>query len=75
MTLDKVRALLLHEIHSTSLREWCEAHGVSATHTSEFLSGKRGPSPGLLDALNLEWRVSRKPPRVKRKGTPRIYEN
>jgi hypothetical protein len=70
MTLEQVRKLLLRRCKpfisgygnsQTGIRPWCEAHGVASTHASEFLNGKRGPAPDLLDALGLEWRVMRKP--------------
>ena len=68
MTLESVRALILRRAKpfrkyrgTTGVKAWCEAHGVAATHVSEFLNGKRGPTADMLDALGLEWRIMRKP--------------
>jgi hypothetical protein len=67
MTLDDVRKLLLRRSRThikyrgtTGVKAWCEAHGVAATHVSEFLNGKRGPTSDLLENLGLEWRIVRK---------------
>ena len=66
MSADDVRKLLLkraaeYRTHrGFGLRGWCAEHGVSPTHASEFLNGKRGPTSNLLEALGLEWRITRK---------------
>lgn len=66
MTLDDVRNLLRKRSASykahcgTGVRGWCTAHKVQASHATEFLKGKRGPGSDLLDALGLEWRITRK---------------
>lgn len=43
-----------------SWREWSRANGVQASHVSEFMNGKRGPSRDLLSALGLEYCIARK---------------
>jgi hypothetical protein len=47
---------------STGVTAWGKAHGVSRSHLSEFMAGKRGPTSDVLDTLNLEWRIVRKRP-------------
>lgn len=65
MTLDDVRALVLKEAEpfkgkreGRGIRKWCEAKGVSASHTFEFMNGDRLPCSDLLEALGLEWRIA-----------------
>lgn len=68
MPLDDVRALLLKRASrfasarrgSTGVAAWTRHHGVSKSHVSEFLMGKRLPTTDVLEALNLEWRICRK---------------
>ncbi len=67
MTSDEVRALLLKRAAryaknrgSSGVTGWARHHGISKGHVSEFLAGKRLPTTAILDALNLEWRISRK---------------
>lgn len=67
MTDDAVRALLLKRAKrfakyrgATGVIGWCHKHGVSRSHTNEFLNGKRGAATDLLDALGLEYRIVRK---------------
>lgn len=64
MTIDQVRELLAQAIEPYSkserfsgLTRWCNAHGVCKSAASQFMSGKRGPSSDLLDALGLEWQL------------------
>ena len=70
MTLDQVRNLLRKRIapyrgkRGIGLRPWCAAQGVNVSHASEFLDGRRLPTTDLLNALDLEWRVMRKPRRA-----------
>jgi hypothetical protein len=60
MTEEQVRDLARRKAKPT-LRAWCRKHGVSVSHLSEFLNGKRHrPTKDMLDALNLEWRIVRK---------------
>ena len=64
MTIDQLRDLVAHAIEPYSkserfsgLTRWCNAHGVCKSAASQFMSGKRGPSSDLLDALGLEWQL------------------
>jgi hypothetical protein len=38
---------------TSGLSAWCNAHGVTKSHASEFLNRKRGPGLDLLNALGL----------------------
>lgn len=67
MTEDQVRELFVRRLEkhrgrrgSIGLRPWCRAHGVTVSHASEFLGGRRLPTTDVLDALGLEWRITRK---------------
>lgn len=67
MTNEDVRKLLLRRAKpyrkyrgTTGVKPWCEAHGVHASHVSDFMTGNRNPAPDLLEALGLEWRIMRK---------------
>jgi hypothetical protein len=69
MTLEAVRKMLLqktkqHAIYagSSGLKGWCREYGVTHSHASEFVKGKKKPGSDLLEALGLEWRVMRKLP-------------
>lgn len=64
MTIDQVRDVLARAIEPYSksgrfsgLTRWCNAHGVCKSAASQFMSGKRGPSSDLLEALGLEWQL------------------
>jgi hypothetical protein len=64
MTIDQVRDLVARAIEPYSkserfsgLTRWCNEHGVCKSAASQFMSGKRGPSSDLLDALGLEWQL------------------
>lgn len=67
MSGDEVRALIVRRAArhakrrgSTGVTAWGQANGVSRSHLSEFMAGKRAPTTDILDALNLEWRIVRK---------------
>lgn len=67
MSEEQVRALLLKRAKrfakrrgSTGVTAWCSHHGVTSTHVSEFLNGKRAPASDMLDALGLARSYSRK---------------
>ena len=71
MTLDQLKKLLLKKMAKFSgkgragpagigLSGWCKHHNVNKGHVSQFLNGHRGPDTDLLEALGLEWTVSRK---------------
>jgi len=67
MSEDQVRDLLRRRAKpfakrkgSTGVTAWCSHHGVTNTHVSEFMNGKRAPATDMLDALGLVHSYSRK---------------
>lgn len=67
MTDDQVRDLIRKRAArhakrkgSTGITAWARAKGVTKSHLSEFLAGKRSPTTDVLDALGLEYRIVRK---------------
>jgi len=53
MTEDQLRDQMRARFTAISAREWCSVKGVSHSHVSDFLAGKRGPPTDLLTALNM----------------------
>jgi hypothetical protein len=53
MTADELRAAMRKRFEAMTMNEWCRLTGVSKSHLSEFLHGKRGPCSDLLNALNM----------------------
>lgn len=73
MTPDDVREMLRREFAkhidgrkgSTGMTAWAVAWGVRKSHLSQFMSGKRDhPMTDVLNALGLEWRITRCAPRT-----------
>lgn len=67
MSEEQVRVLLLRRAKpfakrkgSTGVTAWCKHYGITNTHVSEFMNGKRAPASDMLDALGLVRSYSRK---------------
>lgn len=68
MTPDDVREMLRVEFAkhidrkgSTGMTAWAADWGVKKSHLSSFMTGKRDtPTSDVLNALGLEWRITRK---------------
>lgn len=60
LSQDDLRKAMRKRFTSVTMNEWCRLAGVSKSHMSEFLAGKRGPCNDLLRALNLEVRYVKK---------------
>lgn len=67
LSADQLRAAMRRRFEAMSIREWSKLTGCTASHISEFLSGKRGPPSEMLDALNLQIRYVK---RRNAKGKP-----
>lgn len=53
MTSDDVRALMRLEAKPNPTA-WATANGLHPSYVSDVLSGRRDPSPSILDVLELE---------------------
>lgn len=55
MTEDELRVRLDLEARRWPSRvQFCLKYGISRSHFVEFLQGKRGPPPTMLEALHIE---------------------
>lgn len=55
MTENDIRQMLAKKFAKRGAQfAWGEAHDISPGYVSDFLAGKRGIGPAILNALNLE---------------------